>query len=96
MKVYSGRFFSDAEIDRIRQWIREDPSLKRTPLSRKICQSFGWVKPNGTLTALSCRMALLRMERDGLFEKFPVVLGLVLPVGGVLFRSGRQISVGST
>jgi hypothetical protein len=66
MKVYSGRFFSDAEIDRIRQWIREDPSLKRTPLSRKICQSFGWVKPNGTLTALSCRMALLRMERDGL------------------------------
>jgi hypothetical protein len=66
MRLYSGREFSDVEIEQIRDWIREDPALKRTPLSRKICRTFGWTKPNGTLKALSCRMALLRMERDGL------------------------------
>ena len=66
MRRYSGRNFSDPEIDQIRRWIREDPSLKRSPLSRKICQVFGWTKPNGTLKDLSCRVALLAMERDGL------------------------------
>lgn len=58
MKRYSGRDFKDQEIDQIRQWIREEPSLKRTPLSRKICQVFGWTKTNGTLKDLSCRVAL--------------------------------------
>lgn len=66
MRRYSGRNFSDPEIDQIRQWIREDPSLKRSPLSRRICQVFGWTKPNGTLKDLSCRVALLSMEKDGL------------------------------
>lgn len=66
MNRYSGRDFSPEEIEEIRSWIRDDPALHRTALSRKICQTFGWLKPNGSQKDMSCRVALLRMERDGL------------------------------
>ncbi|MCL5284872.1 MAG: DUF4338 domain-containing protein [Nitrospirae bacterium] len=62
---YSGRDFSPDEILQIQTWIREDPTLHRTELSRRICRIFGWTKPNGSLKDMSCRAALLDMERDG-------------------------------
>ncbi len=68
MTIYCARRFSAGEIETIRRWIAEDPSLKRAPLSRRICEQFGWRKPNGELTDMSARVALLRMQTDGLLQ----------------------------
>ncbi len=64
---YCGRKFSEADINLIRDLIAQrDPPLKRTPLSRILCERLDWRKPNGGLKDMSARVALLRMERDGL------------------------------
>ncbi len=66
MTIYSGREFSLQEIEQIRQLMHKNPTLLRTPLSRKLCELFAWTKPNGELKDMSCRVALLRMQADGL------------------------------
>ena len=50
-------------------WIRqllEKKLLNRLALSRRICEEFNWRKPDGGLKEMSCRVALLRMQHDGL------------------------------
>lgn len=63
---YSGRDFSEQEISFIRELIATNPALGRTHLSKLICEEFGWLKENGGLKDVSCRVALLRMEKDDL------------------------------
>lgn len=64
---YRGRNFSEEEIDVIRQIIKEAPTPKyRTPISRQVCRQLGWLKPDGGLKEMACRVALLQMEKDGL------------------------------
>ena len=71
MTVYCGRDFSAAELLAIRELIEQNPTLKRTPLSRRICAQLGWTQPNGALKAMTCRVALLRMQGEGLIELPP-------------------------
>jgi hypothetical protein len=71
MMRYCGRVFSEQEIDGIRQIIEENPSCLRTPLSRLVCQALDWYKLDGGLKEMSCRVAMLRMERDGLIKLPP-------------------------
>ena len=71
IRIYSGRSFTEEELERIRQWIRDESTLHRTGLSVRICHAFGWLKPNGTPKDMSCRAALLRMEADGLLALPP-------------------------
>lgn len=66
MTVYCGRDFSDAEIQTIRELIAQEPALLRAHLSRRLCEQFGWYKPNGELKDMTCRVALLRMQQRGL------------------------------
>ena len=65
MTIYCGREFSADDIQTIQRLMEHDPSLKRTPLSRKLCELFGWFKPNGEFKDMTCRVALLRMQADG-------------------------------
>lgn len=67
-KRYSGRFFSPQEIEQIRELIRTPPQLNRQQLSYRVCELFGWRKTDGGLKDMSCRVALLRMHREGLIE----------------------------
>jgi hypothetical protein len=76
---YCGREFSAAELDHIRQLLELRPASGRVALSRRICQDLGWLNGLGQPKEMSCRVALLRMEKDGL---------LVLPPP--LTRSGRR------
>jgi hypothetical protein len=46
--------------------MEQNPKLKRAGLSRKLCELFAWVKPNGEIKEMTCRVALLRMQADGL------------------------------
>lgn len=71
MSVYCGREFSAHDIQAIKLLMEQDPTLKRTPLSRKLCVLFGWTKPNGELKDMTCRVALLRMQADGLITLAP-------------------------
>lgn len=64
---YCGREFSDAELERI-QCLAGQPKMTRQALSKQLCQEFGWRKHDGGLKDMSCRVALLRMQTDGLVQ----------------------------
>ena len=68
---YSGRLFSPEEIEQIRRLITSEPGLNRLQLSRRVCDLVGWLRPDGRTKELSCRVAMLRMERDGLIALPP-------------------------
>lgn len=68
MKRYSGRDFSDQELMQIRELIAGNPMSTRAELSRLTCELLHWHKIEGGLKAMSCRVAMLRMQSDGLIE----------------------------
>lgn len=63
---YCGRNFSSTELDQIRSLIKHNPGFNRSRLSREVCEMFHWLKPDGKLKDMSCRVAMLRMHEDGL------------------------------
>lgn len=65
---YCGRDFSVNEIDIIKNLIAKDPCLCRNHLSRQFCEMVGWFKRDGGLKEMSCRVALLKMQKDGLVQ----------------------------
>ena len=65
---YCGRQFKEAEIEVIRAMIAADPRLSRYRISTKVCEHLNWRRPDGGLKDMSCRVALLRMQADGLFS----------------------------
>jgi hypothetical protein len=65
---YSGRIITIDEIDWIRAYIAANPKLNRAELSRLVGQHLKWFDPYGRLKEMSCRIAMLRMHRDGLIE----------------------------
>ena len=68
---YCGRDFSEAELTFIRTLIAEDSRRTRADLSRLACQAMHWLKPDGGLKDMSCRVAMLRMQDDGLIQLPP-------------------------
>jgi hypothetical protein len=71
MKRYCGRDFSEPELTLIRALIAEDPTRTRADLSRLACQALRWHKPEGGLKDMSGRVAMLRMQKDGLIQLPP-------------------------
>ena len=71
MTRYCGRVFSKQELDLIRQLISDNPSTLRAELSRLTCQALHWFKIDGGLKEMSCRVAMLRMQDDGLIKLPP-------------------------
>lgn len=65
-KRYSGRVFGPPEIEQVREIICAHPGASRQQLSYRVCEAFDWRKPDGSLKDMSCRVALLRMHREGL------------------------------
>ena len=65
---YCGRDFSAADLAHLQELLRRQPALNRAQLSRQVCQDLGWRNGGGQLQAMSCRVALLRMEQDGLLQ----------------------------
>ena len=63
---YCGRLFSEQEMRLIRTIIAEDSSRHRFALSQVVCERLHWRRANGQLKDMSCRVAMLRMHRDGL------------------------------
>ena len=65
---YCGREFSVADLAHIRQLLALQPALGRVALSRRLCQDVGWLNALGQPKEMSARVALLRMEKDGLIR----------------------------
>jgi len=65
---YCGREFTSSEIEGIRQLIADHPTANRAGLSRLVCEQIGWRRDDGRLKDMSCRVAMLRMQDDGLMQ----------------------------
>ena len=86
---YCGRDFSKQELVVIRQLISENPSATRAVLSRLACQALHWYKVDGGLKEMSCRVAMLRMQDDGLI-KLPAARHRYCPANNVQFTSATD------
>jgi hypothetical protein len=65
---YCGRPFTSSELLDIRQLIADHPAATRARLSRLVCEQLGWRCDNGRLKEMNCRVAMLRMQDDGLLR----------------------------
>lgn len=72
---YCGRLFSAEEILWIQRLIAAEPKRNRAQLSYEVCDVLGWLRADGRRKDMSCRVAMLRMERDGLISLPPPARG---------------------
>ncbi len=66
MTTYCGRHFTADELQTLRHLIETHPRASRAQLSQQVCVLLDWLKPNGELKEMSCRVAMRRMQADGL------------------------------
>jgi len=65
---YCARTFTMEEMECIRGLITSEPRPNRVQLSRMVCDELGWLRLDGRRKDMTCRVAMLRMEKDGLIE----------------------------
>jgi hypothetical protein len=65
---YRGRVVTDADVVRIKQLIAAHPTLSRRALSKKLCEVWNWVQPNGHPRDMVCRGLMLALHRAGHIE----------------------------
>ncbi len=68
---YCGREFSALDVEGIRALIADNPSANRARLSRLVCEAIGWRRLDGRLKEMNCRVVMLKMQEDGLFQLPP-------------------------
>jgi hypothetical protein len=71
MTRYCGRDFTPKEFEQIRSLIKQNSEFTRMRLSKEVCRMLQWLKPDGKLKDMSCRVAMLRMHKDGLIRLPP-------------------------
>lgn len=69
--LVTGQEFSEGILDRIRRRVADVPALTRSALSREVCEWLGWRGGDGRVKDMSCRVALLKLERDKLIDLPP-------------------------
>lgn len=69
---YRGRIVSGRDILFIRGLIADNAGLSRRALSARLCESWNWRQPNGTLCDMVCRGMMLQLHRAGQIELPPV------------------------
>jgi hypothetical protein len=63
--TYRGRVVTDADVTFIDQLIAAHPAASRRELSKKLCQAWNWVQPNGSPRDMVCRGLMLALHRAG-------------------------------
>ena len=69
--TYRGRAVTDDDVAFIRAFLANHPTATRRVLSRKLCEAWNWVQPNGTPRDMVCRGLLLALHRAGHIELPP-------------------------
>src|SRR5207247_9110512 len=72
---YRGRMIRQSDLPIIRALIEDKPTASRRELSRKLCEAWNWVQPNGALCDMGCRGAMLALEGAGHIALPPVKWG---------------------
>jgi len=67
-----GRIIRESDLPIIRALVEENPTASRRELSRRLCEAWNWVQPNGALCDMVCRGAMLALERAGHIALPPV------------------------
>ena len=65
--------FSEETIGRIQATIEREPGISRVALSRRVCGWLGWRNAKGKYKEMSCRVALLRLDRRGVIHLGPLI-----------------------
>jgi hypothetical protein len=65
---YRGRLVTDADVAFIQELIAAHPTLSRRALSKKLCEAWNWVQPNGCPRDMVCRGLMLALHRAGHIE----------------------------
>jgi len=63
--AYRGRAITDTDVVFIRDLIAAHPTASRRALSKKLCEAWNWVQPNGTPRDMVCRGLMLALHRAG-------------------------------
>jgi hypothetical protein len=63
--VVCGKDFSDTILTMITTLISSEPAISRRQLSLHVCSWLHWVRPNGKPAEMSCRVALLKLHKQG-------------------------------
>jgi len=69
---YRGRRVTNDDVRFIGKLIAAHPGESRRALSKKLCEEWGWVQPNGQLRDMVCRSLMLELHRAGHIELPPV------------------------
>jgi hypothetical protein len=69
---YRGRAVTRTDVQSIRSLITANPSASRRALSKKLCEEWNWVQPNGALRDMQCRSMMLELHRAGHIELPPL------------------------
>lgn len=68
---YRSRTVTDDDVAFIRELIAANPTASRRALSRKLCEAWDWVQPNGALRDMVCRGLMVALERAGQIDLPP-------------------------
>lgn len=60
-----GRQVTWDDVLMIRQLIADHPKALRNEISRKVCSAWNWLKHDGGLKVMSCKVLLLKLHRSG-------------------------------
>jgi hypothetical protein len=69
---HRGRQVTDADVAFIQGLIASNAGASRRALSKKLCEAWGWVQPNGSLRDMVCRGLMLQLHRKSHIELPPV------------------------
>ena len=69
---YRGRVITREVILYISELIAAHPRESRRTLSKKLCETWQWIQPNGALRDIMCRGMLLMLDRAGQIALPPV------------------------
>jgi hypothetical protein len=68
MVTVGGRAFPGEVLERIRQAVIAEPGVSRRQLSLRVCEWLEWRNAAGRLQGMSCRKAMLELQRRGVIE----------------------------
>jgi len=69
--IVCGQKFSDKVLQQIQNLIHDNKTMTRAELARQVCDLVGWYGANGQRKDMSCRVALLKLHRNGLLNLPP-------------------------
>ena len=69
--IICNREFGQSEVEIIKEEISNAKPFIREEIARRVCKRFNWVDAKGRAKLMSCKVALLRLERSG-YIKLPL------------------------